>query len=233
MASNLSARFWVCAGLVVCLGGTASFVAARWLRGGAVEGSQRQDRIASICRIAHEGRPGAAGTLLRAAAADGDVAVRRAALACMGPYAGQIGAARIMEFTNDAEPQIRLVAVTVLAHCAEEAGAQRLREIAGQDEDQAVRLTALDALLAQGTPAAIVALVETMENSTDRAAKLRAAYLLVKRLKIAARPDPDKTDWWNHLVEVVKKQEFIERCYQKAGKTLVHHPERQLTRRPA
>jgi hypothetical protein len=190
-----------------------------------ISGTTSQERTESVCRLAGKRAPGTAKALARTAANEPDLRVRRAAILCLGPYHRQVPLAVVDRCTRDAAAPIRSAAAGALARYNDEAAAKRLWEMADKDPNASVRQAALTALDGQDSPLAVVALLETAENSQDEAAKLRAGQILVDKYKINFPPDTKDPVKWKHLVTCVKRQVAVQDAYKATGRTVEWRPQ--------
>jgi len=205
----------------------AAAVAAAYVVGRArITGGTPAERIAAICRVADEGRPGAGAAIAAAADDDPSPAVRRVALLALARFIDAEHRGLVEAATRDADPGVRAAAAATLGEFDDDSAADRLGELAAKDGDEQVRLAAADGLERCGTDKAVVGLVETMENNDNPKVREHARSAVLRRLNWPERNTrAADVAMWRNDVELIKVDPAVVAAYKTAGVQLVHHLE--------
>jgi hypothetical protein len=200
-----------------------------------ITGGSREDRLASIHRIATEQPAGAGKSLADAALTEGDWQAREAALAGLAHVAQAAQAqhrAAIEQATRDPVPQVRAAAAAALGSFHDEGAADKLGEMAVGDPNASARIGAVIGLGRSRCLRATMLLLEAMERSTPEV-QYRAVRELYRKLDMRyIGPPPDQEKNWPaqiaFLCEYVKRYPKVQEAYQAAGKPLVRRPELEI-----
>ena len=165
-----------------------------------VEGTTSAERVASVCRIADARPAGAARAIAEAAVGDPDASVRRASVLCLGKFARSADRAAVDTASRDADDTVRAAAALTLARRGGEDDAERLKEMVCDDSSETVRAAAADGLALDGSPVAVVALLEVMESGPTPEIRLTAGTALTKKYGVVTTLDPNDSDLWGNAV---------------------------------
>ena len=180
-----------------------------------VTGQTPTERVASVCRLADEQPLGAAGAIANTAK-EPDPNVRRAAMLALGRFVRAGHRPVVAEGTVDPSPRVRSAAAATLGLYRDDAGADRLGEMALSDSAPTVRAAAVDALEVHGSARAgevlmgvvhgcestwlrdraLAAVIELMSHHWPkgdrpwRPARWNALRVELARLTVAARGSP-------------------------------------------
>ncbi len=231
MASDAKRWRWLGAAALVVLVGLALLVVLLPWRA-KVKGATPAERIACICRLADGHRWGAVDAIAAAAAEDPDASVRRAAVLCLGKFHRPTDRNVVEACTRDAAPRVREAAAMTLARYADPRAADRLAEMARDDDSEPVCLAAAVALDLQGGPAALVALVDLMEKSHQVPVREQAGKLLVKKFGVIVTPNPNDSREWLNLIEMIRGVDSVRAAYQQLDRPLESHPENLIPQTP-
>jgi len=188
-------------------------------------GATPAERKACISRLAAR-RPPGAGEAIAGAAGDADASVRLVALISLRQFVDEAHRPAVEAGTRDPAPQVRAAAAATLAGYDDASAADRLAEMARDDDDPKVRQAAMEALGDCQAPKALVLLVETMDKGDDRRLRSRAADVLAEKYSIRHEglelSDPRQ---WRHFVELVKGAPGVAEAFRECSRPLERHPE--------
>ena len=230
MAGSRLPRGWRAVGIplvalavLVCAGAvTIALLAAR---SAEVTGETPEERVASVCRIARNRPPGARRALARAAA-DGNPAVRRAAMAGLSHVLEAEDRAVFEKGTRDPDGRVRAIAADTLGLFRDGAAADVLVKLIESDPSEEVRAAAVRGLARCDDPRSIVVLLETADKDNSGNIKLVAMKGLLRKFagRKADRRDPSDEAGWRDLIQRWKWDERVRNAYAAAGVPLIDRP---------
>jgi len=214
-------------GMVIGVVGVVAFRRTR------IKGSNPQDRIASICRLADTRPSGAGNRLAQAALEESDASVRSAALVGLARFPDPKYRDTVRRCTDDAASQVRAAAAATLGRYGDEEAARRLGELVTGDSDRNVRIATVIGLGRCAAPEALVWLLEAAEKDPDATVQFEAVKVLYWKLGMRYIGEKmSKGPKWKmqvaFVVEYLKEYPQIQEAYRRSGRELVRHPEHQL-----
>jgi len=209
---------WIVTGVaalvvVGAVAGVAAFSARARVTGETVE-----ERIDSIGMIADDRPWGAGDALAEAAAGEDSPAVRRAALIGLGRLADSDYRPVIDEASRHEDPQVRGAAASALGFFGDEVTLSRLGEMVADDDNERVRMEALEGLGRSPARKATALLFLAMEKNDNPKVQVKALHVLLRRLSAAhSSPPRPGTQKWHGLVEFIRQVKPVAEALKSIG----------------
>lgn len=193
-----------------------AYAAPRLGGSAAVTGTTSAERVESINRLGRE--QGAAAKLAELASNDGDVAVRRTAIAALATY-------RRVEDRGIFEKALTHEDASVRAVAAQAVGGYGVESVAvltaiAKDPDSQVRLGVVTGLCQTGRGPGLATLLTMMAQDRDPAVRFQAlkAIEAVSNVKYLEVPDPRDEKRWAALVQKVSGNSWVREQLAKEGR---------------